>query len=207
MTDRSSLEIEYDSHERVRRLLDVIRYSLEGISLSSPFPDASDSESSTSEAHNGPSDGVHKGPGSYLAVVSGNSVTEHADPMGDNRWPVERCPTVLADHDAFYETLDDVARTNDGAIVVSVDGVVQEGMVRFRDHPSADAAYADWMGSRHMSALDTSTRETVVATLTLSQESGRVTVFRGGEFDSVERSDLAAKWRAVDGQVDDNERR
>ena len=196
MTDRSSLEIEYESHERVRRLLDVIRYSLEGISLSSPFPGASDLESSMNETHTDPSNGVHKGPGAYLAVVSGNSVGDHADPMGDNRWPVGRCPTVLADHDVFYETLDDTSRTNDGAIVVSVDGVVQEGMVRFRDHPSADAAYADWMGSRHMSALDTSTREEVVATLTLSQESGRVTIFRGGDFDSIERSDLAAKWRA-----------
>lgn len=204
MSDRASLEFEYESHERVRRLLDVIRYCLEGISLSFSYPTDPDSDRTDGEtipaesASSGPRDGLPYGPGAYLAVVSGPSVADHADPMGDNRWPVESCPEVLADQDAFYETLTRVARTNDGAIVVSVDGVVQEGMVRFRDRPSADAAYANWMGSRHMSALDTSTRETVVATLTLSQESGRVTVFRDGEYDSVERDRLAARWRTDD---------
>ncbi|WEL27507.1 Diadenylate cyclase (plasmid) [Haloferax volcanii] len=39
------------------------------------------------------------------------------------------------------------------------------------------------MGARHMSALETSTREEVVATITLSEEDGRVTVFTDGTFE------------------------
>ncbi len=177
--DDQGLSIAYERHDRVRRLTDVLRYCLEGLSLE--FDAFDDSRA--------------KGPGMYLAVVAGRSIADHADPMGDNRWPVETCRHPLADLDRFYEAAADVAVRNDGAVVVSVDGVIQERMVRFRDLPDTDAGYADWMGSRHMSALDTSRRESVVATLTLSQETGRVTVFRDGEFDSVERDDLAARWR------------
>ena len=39
------------------------------------------------------------------------------------------------------------------------------------------------MGTRHMSALETSTRKEVVATITLSEEDGRVTVFTDGTFE------------------------
>ncbi|HET7325334.1 MAG TPA: hypothetical protein VFJ06_13485, partial [Halococcus sp.] len=56
--------------------------------------------------------------------------------------------------------------------------------------------YADWMGSRHMSALDTSARPEVVTTITLSAENGRVTVFRNGEFTAYTRNELSSKWRA-----------
>jgi len=37
------------------------------------------------------------------------------------------------------------------------------------------------MGARHMSALEASTRTNVVATITLSEENGRVSVFVDGE--------------------------
>lgn len=178
MTDDEPLSIAYERHERVRRLIDAIRYCLEGLSLS--FADFDDPRA--------------KGPGMYLAVVAGRSVAEYADPMGDNRWPVGTCRDVLADIDAFYGAATEVAWHHDGAVVVGVDGVIMDRMVRFRDLPEP-GAYADWMGSRHMSALDTSKRAPVVATLTLSQESGRVTVFRDGEFDAVRRHEFAARWR------------
>ncbi len=50
-------------------------------------------------------------------------------------------------------------------------------------------------------ALDVSARSDVIATLTLSQESGRVTAFRDGEFDSVEWAELDQPWRATDGRA------
>ncbi|TYL40000.1 hypothetical protein CV102_06480 [Natronococcus pandeyae] len=173
------LEIPYERHDRVRRLIDAIRYCLESISLS----------------FDGWNEPRIRGPGTYFAIVAGRSITDFADPMGDNRWPVDGSREVLADLDAFYEAAQPVALENDGAVVVSVDGVVQEQMVRFRDHPHEGDGYADWMGTRHMSALDTSLRDPVVATLTLSQETGRVTVFRDGEYDSIEHDDLASRWR------------
>jgi diadenylate cyclase len=184
MTHPDGLSIEYERHDRVRELIDAVRYCLEGLSLGF-------------DAHDDPG---AKGPGAYLAVVAGRRLTEHADPMGDNRWPVEECREPLSDLDTFYDTLAKVASTRDGAVVLSVDGVLQGQMVRFRDHPASGTEYADWMGSRHMSALDTSCRDSVVATLTLSQESGRVTVFRDGEYEGVRRERIASRWDSEDDQ-------
>ncbi len=180
MSHADGLSIEYERHEGVRELIDAVRFCLEGLSLGF-------------DGHDDPS---RKGPGAYLAVVAGRDIAEHADPMGDNRWPVEESRVPLSDLDRFYDALAEVALTRDGAVVLSVDGVLQEQMVRFRDHPGSGTEYADWMGSRHMSALDTSRRESVVATLTLSQESGRVSVFRDGGYEAVPREGIAARWRA-----------
>lgn len=180
---RSVLDIEYDDHASVRELVDVVRYTLEGVSLSF---DRYQEE-------------LVKGPGLYVAVVVGRSVAPFADPMGKNQWPVESCPTVTDDLDAFYTAAREVSLGNDGAVVVAVDGVVCPQMVRFRDVDVSELAdapeYADWMGSRHMSAVETSLRADVVATLTLSEESGRVTTFQDGEYDSTVRSDLGDDWR------------
>ncbi|GAB3041088.1 DNA integrity scanning protein DisA nucleotide-binding domain protein [Natronobiforma cellulositropha] len=173
------LEIRYERHERVRRLLDTIRFCLEEFSLASD-------------------ESAGKPPGMYVAVVSGHSIAAFADPIRNERWPVEQCSEVLGDLDAFCAAASEVARSRDGAVVVSVDGVIQAQMVRFRDFPRAQAGeaspYADWMGTRHMSALDTSRRESVVATVTLSQETGRVTVFEDGSYDSVEPETFATRW-------------
>ena len=54
------------------------------------------------------------------------------------------------------------------------------------------------MGSRHMSALETSIRPSVVATVTLSEETGRVSVFRDGNVRSYKRDELGGKWRKTD---------
>jgi hypothetical protein len=184
MTASDPLDIEYRTHERVRRLIDVVRFCLEDISLSFDRWD----------------EPYVTGPGVYVAVVSGHTVRDHADPMGNNRWPVEDCRDALRDVDAFYETTSEVATTRDGAVVVSVDGVVQEQMVRFHDYPS-DAPrpdppiqYADWMGARHMSAADTSAHSEVVTTLTLSAENGRVTRFQDGQHSTTTRERITRKW-------------
>lgn len=63
--------------------------------------------------------------------------------MGDNQWPVVECRDVLEDVDGFYDGANEVARIQDGAIVISVDGTVQVQMVRFRDSPSDETVSGD----------------------------------------------------------------
>lgn len=178
MVDAHPLDVAYEAHDGVAEMIDVLRFAIEDVSLGFDRWD----------------DPQIRGPGLYVAVVAGRSVREYADAMGENRWPVDRCRTILDDD--LFETASEVATTRDGAVVVSVDGVVQEQMVRFRSHATPDAAYAEWMGSRHMSALDVSAHEDVVVTLTLSAESGRVTRFVDGQYDSRKREELGGRWRA-----------
>ena len=135
-----------------------------------------------------------RGPGLYF-VVKRDATSEFAAPMGTNRWPVADCPSVFAETEVFLETAHAVALSCDGAIVVHGDGTIEEEMVRVeqlsRDESRGDGglSYAGWMGARHMSALETSTREEVLTTVTLSEEDGRVTVFTDGAFeDSVAAS-------------------
>ena len=129
-----------------------------------------------------------QGPGLYF-VVERASTTEFAAPLGTNRWPIENCATVFAETDAFLAAAQTVALSLDGAVVVHSDGTIQEALVRVDQLSPAECkrsetlSYADWMGTRHMSALETSTREEVIATVTLSEEDGRVTVFTDGTFE------------------------
>jgi hypothetical protein len=186
MTTGNPLDIDYRSHERVQKLIDVIRFCVEDISLSFDRWD----------------EPYITGPGLYFSIVSGFTVQDYADPMGNNRWPVSECRDVLDDVDSFYESTNEVARSRDGAVVISVDGIVQEQMVRFRDYPSDSVhatdhtiQYAEWMGSRHMSAADTSARPEVITTITLSAETGRVTLFEDGEYTTTPRDDLYQEWQ------------
>ncbi len=177
------LSLRYETHERVRLLRDVLTHHLEEIALEFDHWE---------EPH------VH-GPGMYIAVVSGSSVESYADPMGDNRWPADGARDPLEDPDRFASAAKKVAHSCDGAVVVSVDGIANRQLVRFRNVGAAqDVEYAPWMGSRHMSALDVSTRVDVVVTLTLSQESGRVTTFEDGGYESVPRDALGGRWRPSD---------
>ncbi|MDZ5811459.1 diadenylate cyclase [Halorubrum sp. AD140] len=145
-----------------------------------------------------------QGPGLYIVLVAGTSIDEYADPIGSNRWPVEECTVV--DHESFFETARTVALNRDGAVIITVDGTIHEQMVRLKDIPEDhDAAsrgraiaYADWMGARHMSALETSLRDDVVTTITLSGETGRVTRFTDGEYASCQREEIAAEGRGED---------
>ena len=183
-----SLEFQYEQNRCVRELRTRIRDCLEGISLA--FDDYGKEHV--------------RGPGLYFAIVSNRSVDSFADAMGANTWPVERCHTVHTDLDSFYEAVSTVARTRDGGVCVSVDGTVLEQMVRFtnvRDEELPEGLtvsqleYPDWMGARHMSAYETSLRPDVVATLTLSEESGRVTEFQDGIFDTATRDTIGEPWR------------
>jgi DNA integrity scanning protein DisA with diadenylate cyclase activity len=122
-------------------------------------------------------------------------MADFATPMGTNRWPLEGCGTVFAEIAVFLEAAQRVALSRDGAVVVHSDGTIEEAMVRINQlstdgcSGNTDLSYAEWMGTRHMSALETSTRQEVIAAITLSEEDGRVTVFTDGTFeDSVATS-------------------
>jgi hypothetical protein len=141
------------------------------------------------------------GPSLYLLIVAEISFDEYTDPMGGNRWPVERCQVVTDSPEAFTRVARDVAFSRDGAIVVTGDGTVQEQMVRVRS-PSREyieefdkLEYAEWMGAKHMSALETSIREEVLWVITLSEEDGRVTTFLDGTYQDYPREEIGGRWR------------
>jgi hypothetical protein len=182
----SRLKIEYGSHERVREIVDRLTYCTEHVSVD----------------FDGWEEPHVKGPGLYFAVVADRDYGAYADPMGDNRWPRDSCPSVFAE-DEFVEAAEAVSVEQDGGVVVAVDGEIESQMVRFRDLGTRsgeadlvdDVAYEPWMGSRHMSAIETSVRPGVVATVTLSEETGRVSVFRDGDAESMQRHQLGGQWR------------
>ena len=183
-----SLTFEYEREPQTRRLINRLCDCAESISLG--FDEYGNPHT--------------KGPGLYAAVIAGRTVAGFADPMGNNRWPIEDCRNVLDDEDCFYEALSTVAQTGDGGIAIGVDGTVLSQMVRFRnvnteDLPPGkqltDLQFADWMGARHMSAYELSLRREVVVTVTLSEETGRVTVFRDGEYETITRERLDEPWR------------
>ncbi|WP_435101304.1 diadenylate cyclase [Halarchaeum sp. P4] len=187
MDEAAGLSIAYDEHDDVREIADRIQYCVESISL----------------AFDGWDEPRMRGPGLYFVIVAGTSVADYADPMGANRWPVEECRSVTADLDEFFDAASDVAVHCDGAVIVSVDGTILPQMVRMKDLTGEERAatadeqldYADWMGARHMSAIDTSVRDEVVFAITLSEETGRVTVFQDGEYEDWSREQLGAPWR------------
>ena len=170
-----------------QELMDQIRYTAE--SLSMEF-DRWDKEYAS-------------GPSLYLLIVAETNFDTYTDPMGANRWPVERCRVVTDSPDTFTEVARDVAFSQDGAVVVTGDGTIQEQMVRVRS-PSREyierfdrLEYADWMGAKHMSALETSIREEVLWVVTLSEENGRVTTFLNGTYQDYPREDIGGRWRPV----------
>jgi hypothetical protein len=140
-----------------------------------------------------------RGPGLYV-VIERDSTAAFSDPMGANRWPTEDCASVFTPIDALFDAARSVAIGCDGAVVVNNDGTIQPEMVRLKQLRATEEAttsplpYADWMGARHMSALETSTREAVFAVVTLSEEDGRVTVFRDGGYEDRHRTVLSEKW-------------
>lgn len=182
------LSIDYAGHRRIQKTIDILCYCAESVSL--------DFE------HWG--ERYAKGPGLYFVLVSGHSVEDYADPMGDNRWPVDECDEVTDDLDPFFEAASTVALECDGAVVVGADGTILEQMVRLKDLGEAEQPtpedpeeieYADWMGARHMSAVDTSIRDEVITAVTLSEETGRVTMFENGDYEDTPRGELGKPWR------------
>lgn len=142
-----------------------------------------------------------RGPSLYILIVSGTGFEEYTDPLGGNTWPVDRCRVVFDAPDAFRRVAEDVAFTRDGAVVVTADGTIQEQMVRVRspdldELPQSDKIeYPDWMGTKHVSALETSLRENVLWAVTLSEEDGRVTTFLNGTYQDYPREEIGGRWR------------
>ena len=168
-----------------QELMDQIRYTAESLSLE--FDQWGEQYVS--------------GPSLYLLIVADVNFDAYTDPMGENRWPIERCQVVTDSPESFMRVARDVAFSRDGAIVVTGDGTVQEQMVRVRS-PSREyikgfdnVEYAEWMGAKHMSALETSIREEVLWVITLSEEDGRVTTFLDGTYQDYPREEIGGRWR------------
>ena len=155
-----------------QELMDRIRYTAETLSMEFECWD---------EQH-------VAGPSLYFLVVADIDFAHYTDPLGGNRWPVERCRVVSESTESFTKVARDVAFSCDGAVVVTGDGTIQEQMVRVRSPgrgeigDAGDLDYPDWMGTKHLSALETSTREGVLWAVTLSEEDGRVTTFLDGSY-------------------------
>ncbi|WP_228842306.1 hypothetical protein [Halococcus agarilyticus] len=66
-------------------------------------------------------------------IVSGTSIERYADPMGTNRWPIETCRNVFGDIGTFHRTAAATAARMDGAVIASIDGVLQPQMVRIKE--------------------------------------------------------------------------
>jgi hypothetical protein len=141
------------------------------------------------------------GPSLYFLIVAEMNFDGYTDPLGENKWPVTRCKIVDESPDAFTDVARDVAFTQDGAVIVTADGTIQEQMVRVRSPSRQDVTgiedlqHADWMGTKHLSALETSLREEVIWVVTLSEENGRVTTFLDGTYQDYPREDIGGRWR------------
>ena len=168
-----------------QELMDQIRYTAESLSLSFDQWDEQ----------------YVSGPSLYVLIVAEVNFGAYTDPLGENEWPVDRCRVATESPEAFTKVTRDVAFSQDGAVVVTGDGTIQEQMVRVRS-PSAeeiaeidDLQYADWMGTKHMSALETSLRDDVLWAITLSEEDGRVTTFLDGTYQDYPREEVGGRWR------------
>ncbi|QZX99313.1 diadenylate cyclase [Halobaculum rubrum] len=141
------------------------------------------------------------GPSLYFLVVAETDFEEYTDPLGENIWPTDRCKIVLDSLEGFRRVAEDVAFSRDGAIIVTGDGTIQRQMVRVRspNHAEvsavADLEYPDWMGTKHMSALETSLRKNVLWAITLSEENGRVTTYLDGTYQDYPREEIGGRWR------------
>ena len=183
MTDDYSLRAEYATSQG---LMDMVRYTAETLSLEF---DRWGEQYVT-------------GPGLYVLIVADIDFGNYTDPLGANTWPIDRCQVVSERPEAFLETARDVAFSRDGAVVIAGDGTIQEQMVRVRNLSREEAdlegetiVAADWMGTKHLSALEASTRDQVLWAVTLSEENGRVTTFLDGEYRDYEHEDLGGRWR------------
>jgi len=186
VTKSDPLRVEYTT---VDELIDYITYAVESISLEFDRWD----------------DDYVRGPGLYFVIVTGVHSGDYADTIGDSRWPTKDCRVVTDDLDRFVESARAVGHTHDGAVVISTDGTIQEQMVRIKSqsgsgatNESHDIEYADWMGTKHMSAVEVSVREEVVAAVTLSEENGRMSIFEDGGYEDYLRDELGGVWRSGD---------
>jgi hypothetical protein len=168
-----------------QELMDQIRYVAEALSIEFDKWD----------------DKYVSGPSLYFLVVAETDFEEYTDPLGENTWPTDRCKIVLDSPEAFRRVAEDVAFSRDGAIIVTGDGTIQPQMVRVRSPNRTEVPevsgleYPDWMGTKHMSALETSLRENVLWAITLSEENGRVTTYLDGTYQDYPREEIGGRWR------------
>ena len=182
MTDDNSLRATYATSQE---LMDLVRYTAETLSIE--FTRWGEQ--------------YVTGPGLYFLIVADIDFGDYTDPLGANKWPIDRCQVVSEGPEAFLEAARDVAFSRDGAVIVAGDGTIQEQMVRVRNlgpgDPGGDDGIvaADWMGTKHLSAMEASTRDQVLWAVTLSEEDGRVTTFLDGNYRDYERDELGGRWR------------
>jgi len=173
------------TYETSQQLMDQLRYAAEALSLE--FDQW----------------GVEhiSGPGLYFVVVADAAFHEYTDPLRGNHWPTECCSVVGESMDDFVDAAREVAYGSDGAVLVAADGTIQQQMVRIRSSPGKETAdfthldAPDWMGTKHLSALEVSTHEEVLWAVTLSEENGRVSSFLDGTFEDYPRNDIGGRWR------------
>lgn len=182
MSDSDSPQVHYETSQE---LMDLLRYTCETLSLEFDRWD----------------EPYVAGPSLYFLIVADVDFNEYTDPLGSNRWPVERCGVVSKSTEPFIDVARDVAFSCDGAVVIAADGTIQEQMVRVRSpspeemRNAEDLEYAEWMGTKHLSAMEISTREEVLWAVTLSEENGRVTSFLDGTYQDYPREEIGGRWR------------
>ena len=139
-----------------------------------------------------------RGPSLYFVIAAGARFDGYADPLGVNRWPIDTAHVVSRDLDPVIAAAEEIAFDCDGAVIVTTDGTFQERMVRIRPADGLDIGdieYPDWMSAKHLSALEVSSLDAILAAVTLSEENGRVSVFKDGEFKDYKREELGGRWR------------
>ena len=181
----ATLDRVLETYATSQDLMDQIRYTAESLSLSFDQWDEQ----------------YVSGPSLYVLIVAEVNFGAYTDPLGENEWPVDRCRVATESPEAFTKVARDVAFSQDGAVVITGDGTIQEQMVRVRSPSKEEVAeiddlqYADWMGTKHMSALETSLRDDVLWAITLSEEDGRVTTFLDGTYQDYPREEVGGRWR------------
>ena len=95
-----------------------------------------------------------------------------------------------------FEKVGTVVFTCDGVVMIYDDSTIEEEMGRIKQlftdgrEQNDNLPYAGWMRTRHMSALETSTREEILAAITLSEEDERMTIFTNGTFEDYPGKEL-----------------
>lgn len=174
-----------DKYATSQDLMDQIRYTVESLSLGFD---------KWGKRH-------VSGPSLYFLIIAEVNFSEYTDPLGSNEWPVDRCRVATESPEAFTKVARDVAFSRDGAVIITGDGTIQRQMVRVRSPSRTDIPgveelnYPGWMGTKHMSALESSLRNDVLWGITLSEEDGRVTTFLNGTYQDYPREEIGGRWR------------
>lgn len=178
MSTTSEISADYWHHDRFQEMKDITKNYL--MKMSAEFEDYGE-------------DGI-KGPALYIAFIADYSIDDFAVKSSPNVWEgLDEDRHIDDDPDKVYDELKEMAG-EDLAIVVWMDGKFFPYRVRFDSVDKEERSHVDlnqeW-GARHMSAAETSYREEVVTTMTLSEDTGEINIFRdGGSFRSLDREEI-----------------